>query len=326
MTNPKHWNIAPPITPEADANLEKFPPVLRQLLFNRGYGTDGEARAFLKAETNVDTDPFQMTGMAIAIDRLCFAMEHHEPIAIYGDYDVDGVTATALLVQTLQGLGADARGYIPNRFDEGYGLNNEALDALKADGVKLVVTVDCGIRSPNEAMHAREIGLDLIISDHHHPAAGNLPPALAVINPKQAGDSYPDKNLAGVGIAYKMAADTGNEAYQFEIGPNTVSARPALQSLLQDVLSNTTIPVISGRFHGGLARMVADACLRISSETGIREVALSGGVWQNITLLGRTLSLLQQAGLRVYIHRAVPPNDGGLSLGQAAIAAQRLRA
>ena len=205
MTNAKHWNIAPPITPEADANLEKFPPVLRQLLFNRGYGTDGEARAFLKAETNVDTDPFQMTGMAIAIDRLCFAMEHHEPIAIYGDYDVDGVTATALLVQTLQGLGADARGYIPNRFDEGYGLNNEALDALKADGVKLVVTVDCGIRSPKEAMHAREIGLDLIISDHHHPAAGDLPPALAVINPKQAGDAYPDKNLAGVGIAYKMA-------------------------------------------------------------------------------------------------------------------------
>ncbi|MFN8399101.1 MAG: single-stranded-DNA-specific exonuclease RecJ [Anaerolineales bacterium] len=97
------------------------------------------------------------------------------------------------------------RGYIPNRFDEGYGLNNNALDELKADGVKLVITVDCGIRSPAEAAHARTIGLDLIISDHHHPDDDNLPPALAVINPKRHGDIYPDKDLAGVGIAYKIA-------------------------------------------------------------------------------------------------------------------------
>jgi single-stranded-DNA-specific exonuclease len=108
-------------------------------------------------------------------------------------------------VQTLQALGAQASGYIPHRFDEGYGLNKEALDLLKGDGAKLVITVDCGIRSPDEAAHARTIGLDLIISDHHHPAQGDLPPALAVINPKQAGDAYPDKDLAGVGIAYKIA-------------------------------------------------------------------------------------------------------------------------
>jgi len=97
------------------------------------------------------------------------------------------------------------RSYIPNRFEEGYGLNTNALDDLKAGGVKLVITVDCGIRSPNEALHARTIGLDLIISDHHHPDGENLPPALAVINPKQHGDVYPDKDLAGVGIAYKIA-------------------------------------------------------------------------------------------------------------------------
>jgi single-stranded-DNA-specific exonuclease len=107
-------------------------------------------------------------------------------------------------VQALGALGADVRGYIPNRFDEGYGLNKEALDTLKADGVKLVITVDCGIRSPDEALHARTIGLDLIISDHHHPDGENIPPALAVINPKQHGDPYPDKDLAGVGIAYKI--------------------------------------------------------------------------------------------------------------------------
>jgi single-stranded-DNA-specific exonuclease len=200
----KRWNISPKLTPQADQALEKFPPILRQLLFNRGYGTDAEARAFLRAEANFDTSPFQMTGMQAAVGRILYALEQREPIAIYGDYDVDGVTATALLVQTLQALGADVRGYIPNRFDEGYGLNNEALTALKEDGVGLVITVDCGIRSPDEAAHARSIGLDLIISDHHQPA-DLLPSAFALLNPKQAGDAYPDKDLAGVGVAYKLA-------------------------------------------------------------------------------------------------------------------------
>src|SRR6266508_694235 len=204
MNHNKRWLIPPTITPEADSNLAAFPPLLKQILFNRGYSTDAEARAFLKAEADFNTDPFQMKGMREAVDRICFAMEHNEPIAIYGDYDVDGVTATALLVQTLRGLNADVRGYIPNRFEEGYGLNKDALDSLKANGVKLVITVDCGIRSHDEALHARNIDLDLVISDHHHPSEEPLPPALAVINPKQHGDPYPDKDLAGVGIAYKL--------------------------------------------------------------------------------------------------------------------------
>src|SRR5512147_1539405 len=200
----KRWVVQPPITPTAEKELTKFPPILRQILFNRGICTDAEARVFLKAEPNADTNPFQLIGMQATVDRIRFALEHNEPIAIYGDYDVDGVTATALLVQALEGLGASIRGYIPNRFDEGYGLNKDALDTLKADGVKLVITVDCGIRSPDEALHARTLGLDLIISDHHHPDGENLPPALAVINPKRHGDPYPDKDLAGVGIAYKV--------------------------------------------------------------------------------------------------------------------------
>ncbi|HEX2995811.1 MAG TPA: single-stranded-DNA-specific exonuclease RecJ [Anaerolineales bacterium] len=205
MIHNKRWVVAPPITVQADEALVKFPPILKQILFNRGLATDADARTFLKAEASADTNPFQLTGMAATVDRICYALEKNEPIAIYGDYDVDGVTATALLVQALGALGGNVRGYIPNRFDEGYGLNKEALDSLKADGVKLVITVDCGIRSPDEAAHARTIGLDLIISDHHHPDGENLPPALAVINPKQHGDIYPDKDLAGVGIAYKIA-------------------------------------------------------------------------------------------------------------------------
>jgi single-stranded-DNA-specific exonuclease len=205
MMHNKRWVVAPPITLQADQSLAKFPPILKQIVFNRGLATDAEARAFLKAEPSANSDPFQLTGMQATVDRICYALQHNEPIAIYGDYDVDGVTATALLVQALGAFGANVRGYIPNRFDEGYGLNKEALDSLKADGVKLVITVDCGIRSPDEALHARTIGLDLIISDHHHPDGENLPPAFAVINPKKHGDPYPDKDLAGVGIAYKIA-------------------------------------------------------------------------------------------------------------------------
>ncbi len=204
MTHTKRWTVSPHITPQASEALTAFPAILQQILFNRGLGTDAEARAFLRAQPNFDPDPFQFTGMSVAVDRIQYALAHNEPIAIYGDYDVDGVTATALMVEALQKLGADVRGYIPNRFDEGYGLNTDALDSLKADGVKLVITVDCGIRSPNEALHSQTIGLDLIISDHHHPDGLNLPPALAVINPKQHGDIYPDKDLAGVGIAYKI--------------------------------------------------------------------------------------------------------------------------
>jgi single-stranded-DNA-specific exonuclease len=205
MPNQKRWIVPPQITPEADSALEKFPPLLRQILFNRGYATDADARAYLNGKPNFDNDPFQMSGMRKAVERIRFAIQHNQPIAIYGDYDVDGVTATALLVETLRHLNADVRGYIPNRFEEGYGLNTNALDELKADGVQLVITVDCGIRSPSEALHAQTIGLDLIISDHHHPDGENLPPALAVINPKQHGDVYPDKDLAGVGIAYKIS-------------------------------------------------------------------------------------------------------------------------
>ena len=201
----KRWHVPPMITPEADRNLEAYHPVLRQLLFNRGYATAEQAQAFLGGQPEYNTDPFQLSSMAAVVDRIRFAVERREPVAVYGDYDVDGVTATALLVEALEGRHADVRPYIPNRFDEGYGLNIEALENLKADGVRLVITVDCGIRSPQEAQHAREIGLDLIISDHHHPADGDLPQAVAIVNSKVPGDEYPDKNLAGVGIAFKIA-------------------------------------------------------------------------------------------------------------------------
>jgi len=201
----KRWNIREQIPIAIEQALGDFHPILKQLLYNRGIYTYEEAYRFLQAEAPANTDPLSMHGVPAAVERILYAIEHKEPIAIYGDYDVDGVTATALLVQFLSNLGAEIQGYIPHRFDEGYGLNLEALTTLKEKGVKLVVTVDCGIRSPVEAEFASKIGLDLIISDHHHPGP-DLPQALSVINPKQALDSYPDKDLAGVGLAYKLAA------------------------------------------------------------------------------------------------------------------------
>jgi len=262
MSQDKHWNISPRITPEADSALTAFPPLLRQVLFNRGFADDLSARAYLRGEPNINTDPFQMTDMHVANDRIRYALANNEPIAIYGDYDVDGVTATALLVETLQKLGADVRGYIPNRFDEGYGLNNNALDELKADGVKLVITVDCGIRSPAEAAHARTLGLDLIISDHHHPDDDNLPPALAVINPKRHGDVYPDKDLAGVGIAYKIA-----EALLSDDESQTVD-RPL--STVNGQLLNSLLDLVALGTVADLAPLVGEN--RVLVKKGLRQM------------------------------------------------------
>jgi len=161
------------------------------------------AEAYLSAKDPM-YDPFLLMGMESTVNRLLMAIDNKEKIAVYGDYDVDGVTATALMVQVLQRLSANVDRHIPNRFEEGYGLNNQSIDRLAEQGVKVILTVDCGIRSPREAEFAREKGIDLIISDHHFPQ-DLLPNAYAIICPKQAGDVYPFKELAGVGLAYKIA-------------------------------------------------------------------------------------------------------------------------
>jgi len=199
----RRWQIAPALPAEANIALVEYPYPIRQILYNRGCLDADSAERYLRAQP-VMYDPFQMIGMEDAVARILSAISMGEEIVVYGDYDVDGVTATALLVQVLQQMGGKARAYIPNRFDEGYGLNNEALDVLAQEQVRLVITVDCSIRSPVEAEHARSCGMDMIITDHHHPK-DEIPNAWAVICPRQEGDPYPDKNLAGVGLAFKLA-------------------------------------------------------------------------------------------------------------------------
>ncbi len=199
----KRWLVAEKIPAQIDAALIEFPPFFRQMLYNRGIRDAESARQFLRVEY-LFHDPLLLMNMTDVVQRLLSAIDGNEPIAVYGDYDVDGVTATALLVEVLQSLGGTVRAYIPNRFDEGYGLNTEALDMLADEGVQVVLTVDCGIRSLEEAEHAQRLGLDLIISDHHYPLE-EIPNAWAVVCPKQPGDVYPEKNLAGVGVAFKIA-------------------------------------------------------------------------------------------------------------------------
>ncbi len=174
-----------------------------QLLYNRQMRSEDEIRAFLSRSFPVD-NPYLLKGMNEAVTRLRRAIRSAEPIAVYGDYDVDGVTATALLVSTLQALGARVEPFIPRRKHEGYGLRESALEELGSRGIKLVVTVDCGVRSIDEAKFAQAQGLDLIITDHHS-VSSELPPAVAIVDPKQPDESYPYRHLTGVGLAFKLA-------------------------------------------------------------------------------------------------------------------------
>jgi single-stranded-DNA-specific exonuclease len=200
---PSHWQIAPPAPQSFLDNLSDFHPLVGQILYNRGITDPAQAREFIAGAWDYD-NPFRLRGMSEAVTRLRAALRAGETIAIYGDYDADGVTAVALLVIALRALGAGVHPYIPNRFDEGYGLNDEALGQLAREGAQVVVSVDCGIRSIQEAETARRLGLDLIITDHH-TVGETLPPAVAVINPRRPDCRYPFKQLAGVGLAYKLA-------------------------------------------------------------------------------------------------------------------------
>jgi len=201
----RNWETHPEITKKQSDLLYGYDPILKQILINRGYTTREEAERYLYGSLPVGTESRSLLGIEEAIERISYAIQHGENIAIYGDYDVDGVTATALLSEVLYALGAQVEGYIPNRFEEGYGLNFEAIDELHLQGKNLVITVDCGIRSPDEVAYAKSLGMDMIISDHHHPGPV-LPEAVAIINPKQADDNYPYQDLAGVGLAYKLAS------------------------------------------------------------------------------------------------------------------------
>ena len=178
-------------------------PIVARLLCQRGFSDPAVASRFLNPSLDHLHDPMALAGMGPAVERILAAIAAKERIAIHGDYDVDGITSTVILRRALELLGADVVHFLPERLKDGYGLQPAAIERLHADGVALVISVDCGIRGADAGRRARELGVDLIITDHHEPDT-ELPPALAVINPKRADCSYPDKYLAGVGVALKL--------------------------------------------------------------------------------------------------------------------------
>ena len=178
-------------------------PTVARLLCARGFGDPEAARTFLSPSLDHLHDPFLLADLSKAVERLERAIALKERIAIHGDYDVDGITSTVILRRALELLGGDVVHFIPERMRDGYGLQPAAIERLRAEGVRLVVSVDCGIRGTDAALRARDLGVDLIITDHHEPDQA-LPEAFAVINPKRHDCGYPDKNLAGVGVALKL--------------------------------------------------------------------------------------------------------------------------
>lgn len=175
-------------------------PVIATILMNRGIT---EPQNFITPSENALLDPFLMLGMEKATDRILKAIENNEKIAIYGDYDVDGITSTAIMVKFLRSHKADVIYYIPDRHEEGYGINTDAIDKIHSQGVTLLITVDCGITAVKEIAYAKELGIETIITDHHE-CKDETPCAYCLLNPKQDNCEYPFKKLAGVGVAFKL--------------------------------------------------------------------------------------------------------------------------
>ena len=205
----KRWSIRYTQTAENALAVKSLADALgislttAKLLYTRGLCTAEEANAFLKqAETSLH-DPFKLKDIELAVERIFQALERGERIAIYGDYDVDGVTSVSLLYTYLSRLGADIGYYIPCRSREGYGLSTSAIDTLKDKGVELIITVDTGITAMEEVAYATELGIDTVITDHHE-CRPELPEACALVNPHRPDDRYPFKDLAGVGVVFKL--------------------------------------------------------------------------------------------------------------------------
>ncbi len=205
----KKWLVPPGLNAEECEAIEnlgaqiKAPPMIAELLYRRGMRTQREIEEYFYPDLKNAEDPFLFQDMQIAVERIKEALKDGEPITIYGDYDVDGTTATALLYLGLKRIGAKIDFYIPHRMIDGYGLSLNSLEAIRDSGCKLIISVDCGVNALDEIRAIRDMGMDIIITDHHNSKA-ELPPALATINPKLPGCKYPFDHLAGVGVAYKL--------------------------------------------------------------------------------------------------------------------------
>ena len=202
------WNYEPPTSEETTeakelGNKLSISPILAQLLIKRGISTESGARRFFRPQLADLINPFLMKDMDIAVDRLNDAMGRKERILVYGDYDVDGCTAVALVYKFLQQFYSNIDYYIPDRYEEGYGVSKKGIDYAKETDVKLIIILDCGIKAIDEIAYAKSLGIDFIICDHHVPDEV-MPDAVAILNPKREDDSFPFKHLCGCGVGFKF--------------------------------------------------------------------------------------------------------------------------
>lgn len=253
--------------------MDNLHPIILQILTSRGYKTKAQIEAFLNPNYDEHLhDPFLLKDMHKAVARIKSAINKNENIVIYGDYDIDGLTATTLLMDYLGKVGASVTGYIPDRFEEGYGVNADALKQLKKGGAQLIVTVDCGSKSIEALEWARKNNLDVVVTDHHE-VGDRLPPAVAIVNHKRHDDEYPFKDLAGCGVAFKLV-----QALQLKLAKNTRLADGSEKWLLDLVAMGTVCDVVSLTGENRVLVKYGLQVLRKTPRLGIRALAAVGGV------------------------------------------------
>ncbi len=266
------WQVAPRISQEQVARFSSVlqtnsPELMAQLLYNRGVVEPEHIDSFLAADERLVNDPFLLPDMDKAVSRIYRALLSGESIAIFGDFDVDGITATTLLVEGLSGLGGQVLPYIPHRTEEGYGINEPAVERLAQQGVTLIVTVDCGISAAPEVLAARRLGIDVVVTDHH-TVPPELPSAVAVVDAKRPDSAYPFSDLAGVGVAFKLI-----QALYSYIGKNA-DMEPYLDLVALGTVADMVSLLGENRFlvKKGLNEM------RFTKRVGLIELAKSAGV------------------------------------------------
>lgn len=318
------WNYNQP-TPEGNKAAKDFGekinmnPILAHLLIKRGITTESAAKRFFRPQLADLINPFLMTDMDVAVDRLNDAIGRKERILIYGDYDVDGCTAVALVYKFLQLFYSNIEYYIPDRYDEGYGASKKGIDYAKERGVKLIIILDCGIKAIDEIAYAKKLGIDFIICDHHVPDE-TLPEAVAILNPKRKGDLYPFKNLCGCGVGFKfMQAFAKNNSIPF-------SRLIPLLDLCAVSIAADIVPVVDENrilaFHGlkqlnqnpsiGL-KAIIDICGLNNRELTMNDIIFKIG--PRINASGRmengreSVDLLVEKDLNVALHMAKHINE-----------------
>jgi single-stranded-DNA-specific exonuclease len=303
-----HWTFPNEVAGD-ELTAAGFSPVKARILVERGIATIEQAEKFLKPSYERDIhDPFLFRDMQRVVDRIIKALKENEPIAVYGDYDADGVCASAVLAETFRALGTPVRIYIPERHDEGYGLNVPALEKLAKEGIRLVITVDCGSTSVKEVARANALGMDVIITDHHE-RPDTVPEAFAILNPEFPEETYPWKHLAASGVAFKLAqALFQASAYGAALG------RPALPSgwekwLLELVAISTITDIVPLQDENRALVHYGLRVLRRTRRPGLKALAETCGTdiqqWDEETIGYQIGPRLNAAGRLAHAQSAV---------------------